>query len=168
MNDTRIPRLGVDIGRVLIDGGPAGGADSSFLNGDLEAALTTPACPGALEGLTALVGLFGGENTWLVSKCGAKVADRSLRWLAAHEVYARTGLREGHVVFVRERKDKAREAVRLDLTHFVDDRLDVLHHLAGLVPERFVYGEQSARAPAGVIPCPSWAEVVRQVRASVR
>ncbi len=160
--------MGVDIGRVLIDGGPNGGADSSFLSGDMEAALATPACPGAVEGLAALIELFGSEHTWLVSKCGARVADRSLRWLSAHGVYARTGLREGQVVFVRERKDKAREAVRLDLTHFVDDRLDVLHHLAGLVPERFVYGEQAARAPAGVTPCPSWPEVVRQVRASVR
>lgn len=168
MNHTTTPRIGVDIGRVLIDGGPHGGADTSFLTGSLDDALDTPPCSGALEGLTALVALFGPEHTWLVSKAGAKVADRSRRWLEAREVYARTGLRPENLVFVRERKDKAREAVRLDLTHFVDDRLDVLHHLAGLVPELFVYGEQAARAPTGVTPCPSWAVVVDRVRASVR
>jgi hypothetical protein len=168
MNNERTPRIGVDIGRVLIDGGPRGGSDSSFLDGSLEVAIATPPCDGAIEGLATLVELFGSEHTWLVSKAGSRVADRSRRWLDAHDVYARTRLRETHLVFVRERTDKAREAARLELTHFVDDRLDVLHHLAGLVPERFVYGEQAARAPAGVEPCPSWIDVTRRVRASLR
>lgn len=157
--------IGIDIGRVLIEGD---GPDTSFLSGSLEQALACPPCPGALEGLTALVELFGPEHTHLVSKAGPRVAERSRRWLEAHDVYARTGLRPEHLVFVRERRDKAREAVRLGLSHFVDDRLDVLHHLAGLVPHLFVYGEAAARAPAGVTGCPRWPDVVHAVTRSYR
>ena len=43
--------IGIDIGRVLIEGD---GPDTSFLSGTLEQALTCPPCPGALEGLAAL------------------------------------------------------------------------------------------------------------------
>lgn len=168
MNNERTPRIGVDIGRVLIDGDRSDRPDTSFLSGSLEVAIATPPCDGAIEGLATLVDLFGREHTWLVSKAGSRIADRSRRWLDAHDVYARTGLRHTHLVFVRERKDKAREAARLELTHFVDDRLDVLHHLAGLVPQRFVYGSQAARAPAGVEPCWSWTDVTRRVRASLQ
>jgi hypothetical protein len=40
------------------------------------------------------------------------------------------------------RREKADHARALGLTHFIDDRLDVLGHLEGLVPHRFLFGPQ--------------------------
>lgn len=62
------PRLGVDIGRVIING-PAhpGGGDTAFFTGDEAALLATPEMPGAVEVITRLVACFQGR-VWLVSK----------------------------------------------------------------------------------------------------
>src|SRR4051812_37338303 len=99
----REPRLGVDIGRVIIDGSshPAG-ADTAFFNGDEATMLATPEMPGALDTLATLTRLFEGR-VWLVSKCGPRVQERTLRWLAGHDFYGRTGIDPTHVRFCRER-----------------------------------------------------------------
>lgn len=80
-------RLGIDIGRVIIDGSshPNGG-DTAFFNGDEAALLATPEVPNAIESITRLVDAFGGQ-AWLVSKCGERVKNRSLRWLAHHNFF---------------------------------------------------------------------------------
>ncbi len=156
------PRLGVDIGRVLIFPGDSPG-DTSFISGNEEQALLTPPMPGAFEVIKELVPLFGGR-VWLVSKCGPKVQQRSLRWLARWDFYAATGVRQDRVLFCRERHQKADHCARHSITHFVDDRADVLRHLNGLVPWLYLYGPQR-HAP------PPWCEHVenwRQVRARVR
>ncbi|WUJ72316.1 hypothetical protein OG809_03410 [Kribbella soli] len=43
-------RLGIDIGRVIIDGS-SGPGDTSFFSGDTAAMLRTPAVPGAFEAI---------------------------------------------------------------------------------------------------------------------
>ena len=77
------PRLGIDIGRVIIDGSahPDGG-DTAFFAGDEATMLATPEMPGAIEAIAALADAFG-YRVWLVSKCGPRVQERSRRWLAA-------------------------------------------------------------------------------------
>src|SRR5207248_1166712 len=104
---TSTPRLGVDIGRVVIDGSahPEGG-DTAFFTGDTARMLRTPAVPGALEALARLVDRFAGQ-VWLVSKCGERVQRRTLLWLAHHDFAARTGIPPDHVRFCRRRPDKA-------------------------------------------------------------
>jgi len=161
--------LGVDIGRVLIDGDSAKSPDTNFLSGGIEQALRSPPVDGAIEGLAALIETFGPASVWLVSKAGDRVADKTRRWLDAREVYAKTGLVREQVVFVRERADKARIARRHGLTHFIDDRVDVLGHLRGLVPHLFLFGEAAERndAPAWTTRCPTWAVAVERVRAAL-
>jgi hypothetical protein len=68
--------LGIDIGRVLISPDPAGGGDTSFIGGSLEAALATPPYEGMFEALPALVQHFGGK-VWLVSKARSRVEDKT-------------------------------------------------------------------------------------------
>jgi len=67
--------LGVDIGRVIIDGSshPDGG-DTAFFRGDDAAMLATPEMTGAIESISRLAERFEGR-VWLVSKCGPDFID---------------------------------------------------------------------------------------------
>lgn len=158
------PALGIDIGRVIISAGP-GRADTSFLDGDLAAALRTPPSDAALPSIARLVIDFGGR-VWLVSKAGPRVQDRTLRWLEHHGFWKATGVQRSHLRFCRQRAEKADIARSIGLTHFVDDRPDVLAPMAGLVQFRFLFGPQ--RHPStGPILVPDWRAVVAAVHASL-
>lgn len=157
-------RLGIDIGRVLIAPDGVGGADTSFIGGTLAAALATPPYAGMFETVPELVRLFGGA-VWLVSKCGPSVQEKTWQWLDHHDFYGRTGMPRDHVRFCLQRPQKADHCRELRLTHFIDDRPDVLRHLAGLVPHRYLFGPQrDAAIDAGVTPCPDWPTALARVR----
>ena len=143
--------LGIDIGRVIIHGD---GPDTSFIGGSEEESLRTPPLAGALASIGNLVEIFEGR-VWLVSKCGSRVAERSLRWLAHHRFWEETGLPREQVRFCRERKEKAGICLELGIGWFVDDRLDVLVPMAGIVPHRFLFGASFSRDPS-VHPVPTW------------
>jgi hypothetical protein len=129
-------RLGIDIGRVIINGG-SGPGDTSFFSGDTTAMLRTPAVPGAFEAIARLVPLFG--EAWLVSKCGPRVQERSLEWLRHHRFFERTGIPAGNVRFCLRRPDKAIHCAELGITHFVDDKADVIAAITPVVPYRYLF-----------------------------
>jgi hypothetical protein len=58
-------------------------------------------------------------------------------------------VREDHLVFCRRRPEKAEHCERLAITHFIDDRVDVLEPMRGRVPHLFLFGPQRAPLPAG-------------------
>lgn len=156
-------RLGVDIGRVIIDGtAHPSGADTAFFSGDLANALDTPPVPGVFDVLPGLVDRFEGR-VWLVSKCGVRVEQRTLAWLDHHDLHGRTGIPVDHVRFCRARPDKAIHCRELGITDFVDDRPDVLGALRGLVPRRYLFGPQRRPAPGWTIPTPDWDAVAEAV-----
>lgn len=142
------PRLGVDIGRVIFGTADIGGdADTTFLSGGEAEAMATPAAPGVFDALARLTEAFEGQ-VWLVSKCGPRIQARSRRWLHHHRFFDRTGIKEEHLRFCRERHEKRQHAEELGLGFFVDDRTDVLRHLVGLVPRLYLFGHQKpASAP---------------------
>ena len=163
----REPRLGVDIGRVIIDGGshPHGG-DTAFFSGDEATVLATPEVPGAVATIARLVPLFGGR-VWLVSKCGEEVEARTRRWLEAHDFFGRTGIDPDHLRFCRRRPQKRDHAEELRLTHFVDDRADVHAALEGVVTHRYFFGPQPGPVPEGGRHTPTWTDVGRLIEASL-
>src|SRR5215813_9015954 len=165
MNDQ--PRLGIDIGRVIIDG-PAhpDGGDTAFFSGDEPTMLATPEMPDALNAIARLVARFGG-NVWLVSKCGPRVQERTLRWLAAHEFHERTGIPPDHVRFCRTRGDKRYHCIDLGLTHFVDDRPEVHEAITGVVRHQFLFGPQSGGGPPYAISAPTWTDAERLILATL-
>jgi hypothetical protein len=159
----RQPRLGIDIGRVLIAGDGVG--DTSFFGRSEADAMLTPEVPGALAAVARLVPRFEGR-VWLVSKCGARIRERSRAWLRHHDFFALTRVREEDMHFCRERSEKAEICARLEITHFVDDRLDVLEAMRALVPHRFLFGASSEYVtPDGEIATPTWAHVERAIAA---
>lgn len=150
-------RFGIDIGRVIIGGGALPGvSDTSFLGGSDESALETPAMPGAFETIADLVERTNG-NVWLVSKCGPRIQVRTRLWLDHWRFFDETGMPREHLRFCRQRADKARHARELELTHFVDDRLDVLSHLRPIVPRLVLFGAR--KAPPWANAAPTWHEV---------
>jgi hypothetical protein len=163
-DDVASARLGVDIGRVIIGGGTGPGADTEFLGGDDASALRTPPLPGAFETIAELVRRLDGR-VWLVSKAGPRIERRTRLWLAERRFFEATAVARENLRFCRERRDKARHAEQLGLTHFVDDRLDVLRHLEGIVPTLVLFGAE--RAPAFARAARSWSEVADRLGLSV-
>jgi hypothetical protein len=94
---TTQPRLGIGIGKVIINGpGHPGGGDTAFFQGDETVMLATPEMEGAFDAIRRLNAPFAGR-VWLVSKCGARVQERTRRWLDAHSFHQRTGVARDHV-----------------------------------------------------------------------
>ncbi|OLE24567.1 MAG: hypothetical protein AUG44_18770 [Actinobacteria bacterium 13_1_20CM_3_71_11] len=71
-----VPALGIDIGRVIIDGPADSRRDTGFFHGDEAAMLATPEMPGAFDTIRRLVDRFDGR-VWLVSKCGRRAEKRA-------------------------------------------------------------------------------------------
>jgi hypothetical protein len=155
------PTLGIDIGRVIIHGD---GPDTSFIGATDEDALKAPPISGAFEAIGRLVPVFAGR-VWLVSKCGPRIAERSLRWLDHHRFWEATDVPREQVRFCRQRKDKAAICLELGIGWFVDDRLDVLAAMEGVVSYRFLFGASYATAPS-VYPAATWTAAEAGIRAT--
>ena len=158
MHPTVKPRLGIDIGKVLMAPIQGGRADTSFLSGTFEDAMRTPSAPHALACVGRVMKRFGPSNVHLVSKAGPGVQNKTWHWLRHHDVYGQTGLAPSRVWFCLERHQKRGHCERLGITHFIDDRLDVLVHLRGVVPYLYLFGEQrrGQAAPSWVQPVSDW------------
>ena len=151
-------KIGIDIGRVIIGPVVNGREDTSFLGKRLEDALHTPPAEGAIEGVAELVERSRGQ-AWLISKCGPGVQAKTRAWLQHQAFWRRTGMPREHLRFCLKRPDKALHARQLRLTAMIDDRVDVLQHLDGIVGQRLLFGEQSRPAPGWAITVADWAAV---------
>lgn len=158
--------IGIDIGGVLIQRG-SDKEDTSFFGKNY---LRTPAVPGALEAVSEFCNR--GFDVHLVSKCGKHTEEKTLHWLLQNRVYEQTGLLPGNVHFCRERKDKASICGRLGITHFVDDRLEVLSYLT-TVPSLYLFNSQPAEvakfsSALGLVKkTDDWSEIVWDVVGNV-
>ncbi|HEX9033095.1 MAG TPA: hypothetical protein VF834_14740 [Streptosporangiaceae bacterium] len=163
----REPRLGIDIGRVIING-PAhpGGGDTAFFQGDEAALIATPEMDGAVVVIARLVEVFA-DQVWLVSKCGPRVQARTLRWLDGHDFYRRTRLARENVRFCLTRQDKRGHCEELALTHFVDDRPEVHAAIRGTVEHQYFFGPQREPVPGYGIHAPTWAQVETLISGSL-
>jgi hypothetical protein len=166
--NSREPRLGIDIGRVIINGpGHPGGGDTAFFQGDEVTMLATPEMDGCVAAIARLTGLFGGR-VWLVSKCGPRIQARTLRWLTGHDFCRRTGISPGHVRFCLTRQDKRVHCQELELTHFVDDHPEVHAAIRGTVDHQYFFGPQRDPVPGYGIHAPTWHHVEDLITASLR
>lgn len=144
------PAIGIDVGGVIIDR-VDDDADTSFFSKNY---LKTSATPGCFEAIAAISRAFEGR-VHILSKCGETVDGKTRKWLRVQEFYAATGVREGNVHFCRTRPEKGPIAEALELTHFIDDRLDVLEHMT-TVNERILFlGGNPSNATE--IDLPAWA-----------
>lgn len=144
----RMPVLGIDIGGVIIDGH---GADTDFLKVyDDERAMQAVAMAGVFETVARLVKVFDGR-AWIVSKCGLAIQRKSAMWLRHHRFFERTGLPESNVRYCLKRPEKSPICKDLGITHFIDDREDVLGFMSSTVPHRFLFRRDWAATEADVL-----------------
>ena len=167
MSTMREPRLGIDIGKVIING-PAhpGGGDTAFFDGDEPTMLATPEMEGCVPAIARLTELFAGR-VWLVSKCGPRVQARTLRWLDAHDFYRRTGVPGAHVRFCLTRPDKRGHCAQLRLTHFIDDHPEVHAAIRGVVEHQYFFGPQRGHVPGYGVHVATWPDALRQIEGSL-
>ena len=161
------PSLGIDIGRVIICPACSDGTqDTSFLGSTDADAMKTPPSRGAIEVIGQLVEKFEGR-VWLVSKCGPRIEKRSRAWLRYQRFFAKTGLAADHLRFCKKRRDKVVHCRQLRLSHFIDDRVDVLRHMVGVTEHLYLFGHQkSDRVPNWVTHVDDWQAVANQLMAS--
>jgi hypothetical protein len=157
MND-RLPILGVDFGGVINDGAShPSGDDTTFLSGGFDDAMRTPVMAGAFESLARLNERFS-RRVWIVSKCGPRIQGRTEQWLDHVHFFERIGVDSSHVRFCRQRPEKADHCAELGVTHFIDDRADVLGHLVGIVDHLYLFGTRSGERPQFAVRVRNWNE----------
>lgn len=124
--------IGIDIGKVII-GGASEQPDTSFFSDDF---LATPPVHESFESIQQLAQEF---DVWIISKCGQKIQDRSLAWLAAYNFFETTGVNPEQVIFCRQRKEKAPIAESLGLRVFIDDREDIISSMKNIVEHPILF-----------------------------
>ena len=127
-------KMGIDVGGVIMDK-TNDETDTSFFSGNYLESRATKDCFAAIR---RLVNRFGDGNVVIISKCGESTQKKTLEWFKHHDFYNLTGMYENDVHFCRKREEKAPIAEKLHLTHFVDDRLEVLSYMTS-VPHRFLF-----------------------------
>lgn len=124
--------LGVDVGGVIIDS-----VSEDPVVGDRFGAAAQVA--GAFEAIARLVEGRFGDRVWLVSRCSEDAEPRIRDWPERRDFFGATGVARDQVRFCRRRSDKAEICGALGVTHFVDDRLEVLSHLVGKVRHLYLF-----------------------------
>lgn len=163
-----LPVLGIDVGGVIVDR-VAENTDTSFFGGD---PMNTPAVPDAFRSIAALCADPFEYRAYIISKAGQQIAATTRRWLGDTHFFAETGMNQHNLHFVRRRPDKAPLCARFGITHFVDDRLDVLQHLT-TVEHRYLFtGGLGANdvpeiVPGWAIKTPTWPLLAERIRMSV-
>ena len=157
--------LGVDIGNVIINNRLN---DPEVVKVDEAVYAAFPASEGVFESLKTLNDYFGGE-VYLISKCTEWAQIQILAWLKAHDFYTKTGIKLENVNFVRQRNEKDAVCVKLGVTYFVDDRLEVLGYMIESTPNLILFqpDQEEVKEFKQFLPkvtvANGWNEVVKQI-----
>jgi carboxypeptidase C (cathepsin A) len=156
--------LGVDIGNVIINN------RFNYLNTlDESGYAALPEVDSAFDSLKTLNQYFSGE-VYLISKCTPWAEEQILKWLEKHNFYSKTGVNKQHVHFVREKQEKDVICKKLGITHFIDDRLEVLSHMINSTPNLFLFqpDETEVTAFSQFLPhiqrVESWDEILQKIK----
>ncbi len=123
-------RLGIDIGGVIAEFKNEGRKNGVFLK--------SPPVAKAIQVIAELVEHRFGPEVYLVSKCGFAMQRDTRLWLRAQRFYDSAGISPDHVWYCLTRGEKADIASVLGLTHFIDDRLEILGYL-DMVPNKILF-----------------------------
>lgn len=154
--------IGIDIGNVII-GDDTDAPSPAMFTPDYMKAAELPEAIDTIAWLNQRSPFRG--RVYLVSKCGGNVQAKTKDWLAAKDFYNRTGIEEHKVRFCLERHEKAAIATELGLTHFVDDRLEILGYLADICRARYLFRgkareiQKFSQYLGSVWPVESWKEL---------
>lgn len=130
-----IQRLGIDVGGVIIDRKKNDDTDTSLFGPNY---LNAFAVQGAFDAIRELASSrFEGE-IYVVSKCGQNIERKTKEWMVHNRFPETTRVPMDKVFFCRRRADKAPICQKLGITHFIDDKLEVLSYLES-VPNKYLF-----------------------------
>lgn len=115
-----IEKFGTDIGGVL-----AAHATLELLE-QPGGHLAVPEIEGAFDAVRQLRQEKFGNEAYVISMCDEEIEVRSREWLTHTGFVERTGIEWDRIIYCRTFAEKAQIAGRIGLTHFVDDRLEVM------------------------------------------
>ena len=128
--------LGVDVGGVVLDFIPYFNTELDFGGNNY---LQTPEMKDAISSIKKLNESKFKGNIFVVSKHGKDGPGRILEWLHSKNFFANTGIPENHFFPCAERHEKEGIVRKLGITHFVDDRAEVLEPMVNVVPNLYLF-----------------------------
>ncbi len=129
--------LGIDIGGVIIDDRTKESGKKNF-EGNPNF-LEVPQIPGAIKTISEIRERRFKKNIHLVSSCSQKMEDLRWTWLGYHKFFDQTGILKENVHFCRTRKEKADICYKYGITHYIDNRLEILFLINTLVNVRILF-----------------------------
>lgn len=155
-------KFGTDIGGVL-----AAHATLEYLE-QPGRHLAIPEIEGAFDAVRQLREEKFGDEGYVISMCDEQIEVRSREWLTHTNFVKRTGIVWDRIIYCRTFAEKAQIAGRLGLTHFVDDRLEVMEDFNN--EERLYLFQSNAQERARfsrhlhkVLEVQSWREIVADI-----
>lgn len=126
--------------------------------------------PGAFKALRRLVAKFGQANSHVISRVNdIHGTMRSKKRLENFQFCTETGMCWTRLHYCYRRDEKGPIAKELGVTHMIDDRPEVLSHMDGIVPHRFLFQPNMndfakfEQKLSGVVIVHSWTEVEERI-----
>lgn len=119
----------------------------------------------AIRVINRLVKDLSPQEVYIVSRVNAEQHVRAEQWITDHRLLEQTGILRENIHWCAERSDKALICKKLGITHFVDDRPEVMSHMLGIVPCRILFGANEKdilhykESLDGVIYTNTWLEI---------
>ncbi len=159
--------LGIDFGGVILD--RSEGAKDPDETGEY---LQTPEVADAIDSIRVLMTQRFAGNAFIISKAKLQNRDKWMNWLNQQRFWERSTMPPENVRFCLKRDEKDAICQELGITHFVDDRLEVLSYME-TVPYRYLLRPnpkeiaQFAGRPdlSNVVFCQDWKAVVESILA---
>jgi hypothetical protein len=160
--------LGVDIGNVIIEHRHIMDAvDETLWH---EKYSTIPAVDNMFECLKKLNDEKFHGDIFLVSKLKVEHDSRTLAWLKNNDFFKRTGIKPENLLFCRERSEKVKLCEDNNIKYFIDDRLEVLGHMIGHIPNLYLFNPDPEEVAEfkqflpRVTPVKTWQELYDLIR----
>lgn len=124
---------------------------------------------GALRVMRRLIHERFDTKSYIVSKVTPEQKVCVLKAMEREGLCEITGLPSEHIYFCPERADKAPICAALGITHFIDDRPEVLAYMKGIVPHRILIRglheewKQFKSKLDGVIQVNDWADIEKHL-----
>ncbi len=125
--------IGLDIGGVITEPPVNPGSEDAFTGTD------HLLVPKVKDSFAVISELTKRHRVVIISRAGPTVQRKTTEWLFHHGFFQKTGVRERDIHYTLTRDEKTRIARREDVTHFVDDKLEVLGFMMGMVPNLYAF-----------------------------
>lgn len=149
--------LGIDVGGVIVNKAGDFGDTSFFSDRYLE----TPPTEQVFEVLERVVPMF--DDVLIISKCGRNIQRKTMEWMDHHDFYGKTGISRSKFNFCLKRPEKVGIAQFWGVTHYVDDRIDIIKSMKDVVPHLFLFAPdiKATVSQGGFHMVPSWSKLER-------